>query len=93
MFAEAKLGNQWLDQHVNPQVYEVYNLVNKSDDEIWRINKEFIDRQKSAGKEFWFSHDPFLPKNEQFFAREVNYFIELGVKDFQKTGDLWKAVW
>jgi len=61
--------------------------------EIWRINKEFIDRQKAAGKEFWFSHDPFSPKNEQFFAREVNYLIDLKVKDFVKAGDLWKAVW
>jgi hypothetical protein len=77
-------GNKW---------DEVYRLVNKSDDEIWKINKEFIDRQKSAGKEFWFSHDPFSPKNEQFFAREVNYIIDLGAKDFQKVGDLWKAVW
>ncbi len=24
VYAEAKLGNQWLDQHVNPQVYELY---------------------------------------------------------------------
>jgi hypothetical protein len=77
-------GNKW---------DEVYGLVNKSDDEIWKINKEFMDRQKSAGKEFWFSHDPFSPKNEQFFAREVNYIIDLGAKDFQKVGDLWKAVW
>ena len=72
---------------------EVYNLVNKSKDEIWKINKEFIDRQKSAGKEFWFSHDPFSPKNEQFYAREVNYLIDLGVRNIQKVGDLWKAVW
>lgn len=72
---------------------EVYDLVNKSDDEIWKINKKFVDNQKAAGKEFWFSHDPFSPKNEQFFAREINYLIDLGVTDFEKVGDLWKAIW
>jgi hypothetical protein len=72
---------------------ELYNFVNKSDDEIWKINKEFIVRQKSAGKEFWFSHNPFSPMNEQFFAREVNFIIDLGAKDFRKVGDLWVAVW
>lgn len=61
---------------------EVSNLVSGNKDEIWRINKEFIDRQRTAGKEFWFSHDPFSPENSQFFAREVNYMIDLGVKDF-----------
>ncbi len=34
-----------------------------------RINKEFMDRQKAANKEFWFSHDPFSPRNEQFFCK------------------------
>jgi hypothetical protein len=72
---------------------EAYKLVNESNDEVWRINKLFIDRQKLANKEFWFSHDPFSAKNEQFFAREVNYLIELGVKDFAKVNDLWKAIW
>jgi len=72
---------------------EAYNLVNKNNDEIWKINKKFIDNQKALEKEFWFSHDPFSSKNEQFFAREVNYLIDLGVKDFEKVGNLWKAIW
>ena len=72
---------------------EAYKLVNESDDEIWRINKEFIDQQSAANKEFWFSHDPFSPRNEQFFAREINYLIDLGVSDFVKENDLWKAIW
>lgn len=38
-------------------------------------------------------YDLFFPKNEQFFAREINYLIDLKVKDFQKVGDLWKAIW
>lgn len=72
---------------------EAYSLVNESNEEIWKINKRFIDNQKTQGKEFWFSHDPYSPLNEQFFAKEVNYLIDLGVKDFEKIGTLWKANW
>lgn len=89
----SKAGTEYTYFDFGDKWDELYNLVNKSDDEIWKINKEFIDRQRSANKEFWFSHDPFSAKNEQFFAREVNYFIDLKVKNFQKIGDLWKAVW
>lgn len=90
----TKAGNEYTYFDFGDKWDEAYNLVNKSDDEIWRINKKFIDNQKAAGKEFWFSHDPFSPRNEQFFAKEVNYLIEgLDVKDFEKIGDLWKAVW
>jgi hypothetical protein len=89
----SKAGKDYTYFDFGDKFQEAYNLVGKNDDEIWRINKEFIDRQKAAGKEFWFSHDPFSPKNEQFFAREVNYLIDLKVMDFVKVGDLWKAVW
>lgn len=36
---------------------------------------------------------PYSAKNEQYFAREVNYLITMGVKDFEKIGLLWKAKW
>jgi hypothetical protein len=62
-------------------------------DEMWKLNKFFLEEQRSLGKEFWFSHDPFSPTNEQFFSREVNWMIDQGVQDFQKVGDLWKAIW
>jgi hypothetical protein len=55
--------------------------------------KKFIDEQMATNKEFWFSHDPFSPRNEKSFAKEINYLIDLGVKDFVKQGDLWKAIW
>jgi hypothetical protein len=72
---------------------EAMVIVNNDLDEIWKINKKFIENQKNLGKEFWFSHDPFTPYNDQFFAKEINYLIDLGVKDFEKIGDLWKAKW
>ncbi|WP_227021022.1 fibronectin type III domain-containing protein [Arenibacter algicola] len=89
----TKAGNNHTYFDFGEKWDEAYKLVNESDDEIWRINKEFIDQQRAANKEFWFSHDPFSPKNEQFFAREVNYLIDLGVTDFVKENDLWKALW
>ena len=61
--------------------------------QMWLNNKEFLDQQIIAKKEFWLSHDPFSPRNEQYFAFEVNYLIESGVKEFVKIGDQWKAIW
>ena len=89
----AKAGNNHTYFDFGDDWDGAYKLVNESNDEIWKINKTFIDNQKAANKEFWFSHDPFSPLNEQFFAREVNYLIDLGVVDFVKEGNLWKALW
>ncbi len=72
---------------------EAENIVAGNLDEMWKINKKFIDDQKALGKEFWFSHDPFSPIEGQFYAREINYLIDEGVTDFVKIGDSWKAVW
>lgn len=88
-----KAGNDFTFFSMGDLWDEASYLVDKNNDEIWRINKQFIDNQILLKKEFWFSHDPFSPKNEQFFAREVNYLIDLGVKDFVKLGDIWKAIW
>jgi len=60
---------------------------------MWKINKQFSDEQRSLNKEFWFSHDPFSPVNDQFYAREINYLIDIGVTDFQQIGNKWKAIW
>lgn len=89
----TKAGNDYTYFDFGDKWDEAYNFVNKNDDEIWKINKKFIDDQIANGKEFWFSHDPFSPKNGQFYAREVNYLIDLNVKEFIKIGDLWKAIW
>ena len=62
-----------------------------SRDEIWDVNKSFLDQQWSAGKDFVFSHDP--SKATGAFAKEVEHLKNLGVKGFEPTSDgLWKAV-
>ena len=51
---------------------EIYSIVG-NDDEMWRINKEFILRQKQLNKEFYFSHDPKSPKYVTgFYKREID---------------------
>ena len=57
---------------------------------MWSINKEFIDQQWSAGKEFYFSHNPW--QADGFFEQEVLHLIDLGVQDFIQVEDKWKAV-
>ncbi|GHV68708.1 hypothetical protein FACS1894199_16370 [Bacteroidia bacterium] len=89
----AKAGKEYTHFTMGDKWDEVFNLVNKNEDEMWKINKHFIDEQKLKNSEFWCSHDPFLPKDDKFFAREIKYLIDLGAKDFVKEGDLWKIIW
>lgn len=49
---------------------------NHNQQELWRINKAVLDEQLSQRKEFYFSHDPFSPKREQYFSLEIEYLIE-----------------
>ena len=82
------MGNKW---------DEAFNLVNKSDDEIWRINQKFIDNQKALGKEFYLSHDPSVATG--FYYREVQYLTKpvnqggLGGTVLNQGNNLWKIVW
>ena len=94
---KARAGTEYTFFDFENKWDEAYNLVNKNDDEIWRINQKFIDNQKALGKEFYLSHDPSIATG--FYFREVQYLTKpivqggLGGK-IQKQGiDLWKIVW
>ena len=93
----AKAGNSHTYFDMGNKWDEAKNLViggsNNWADEMWEINKKFLKDQKNQGKEFWLSHDPFSPGNDEFFAREVNWLIDNNVQNFQQIGGLWKAVW
>ncbi|MCL6592245.1 MAG: hypothetical protein K6U80_20150, partial [Firmicutes bacterium] len=66
-------------------------MVRLGKNNMWEINKEFLIQQWAAGKEFYFSHNPWEATGT--FVKEVEYLIDLGVKDFVKIGDnLWKAI-
>lgn len=60
-------------------------------DNMWNINKEFLNQQLKAGKNIVCSHDPW--KATGYFQDEVLHLIDSGATDFVKVGtNLWKVV-
>ncbi len=73
---------------------EAEALVNKNADEMWKINKKFIDEQKALNKEFYFSQEPWKAQSHEYLSKEAEYLIDLGAKDFQKiNANTWKVIW
>lgn len=73
---------------------EAEALVDKNADEMWKINKQFIDDQKALNKEFYFSQEPWKAQTQEYLSREAEYLIDLGAKDFEKINDnTWKVIW
>jgi len=58
------MGNAWDD---------VLASVGGDLDEMWKINKKFIDNRKYLGNEFFLSHSPVNPTG--FYKREIEYLI------------------
>lgn len=59
-----------------------------------KLIKNLFDNQYLGGKEFYFSHNPWLYPNDKFRTREAEYLIELGAKDFiQINSNTWKVLW
>lgn len=69
----------------------------KNYDEIWKVNKQFIDDQIEAGNRILMSNDPyqgyyFDDGSRRFYQREIDYLKELGYS-FKSIGDnLWEAI-
>lgn len=72
---------------------EALDLIGGNEDEMWKINKKFIDDQQAFKKDFYFSHEPWVAESHEFLSKEAEYLIDLGAKDFVKEGDLWKTIW
>lgn len=76
---------------------ELVRLFNGNYDEIWKINKMFIDKQIAANKTIFLTNSPFelylFESGElRFYQRELNYLTELGYR-FEKVGtNLWIAI-
>ena len=67
-------------------------VANMSPDEIWEINKAFLDEQIAQGKRILFSHDPNNPYPRSFFKREVDYLQEELGYTFEKNAEgIWEA--
>ena len=66
-------------------------------DEIWKVNKQFIDDQIGVGNRILLSNDPyqgyyFADGTKRFYQRELDYLKELGYS-FERVGDdLWEVV-
>lgn len=66
-------------------------------DEIWKVNRQFIDEQIATNKNILLSNDPykgyyFDDGAKRFYQREIDYILSKGYT-FESTGDgLWKAV-
>ncbi len=62
------------------------------------INRQFLQQQKAAGKEFWFSHDPRTAYPGSNFEMEVNWVKNnFGITEFTDQnlvhiGNYWKLM-
>lgn len=76
---------------------DALNSVGNNLDEMWKINKKFIDDQKLFGKEFFLSHNPSIA--DGFYFREIEYLTKpvsqggLGGSVINQGNNLWKVVW
>jgi hypothetical protein len=79
---------------------EAEAFVGGSVDEMWRINKKFIDNRRALGNEFYLSHDPLNPNYYKgFYKMEIDYLTKpigqggLGGTIVDLGNNLWKVVW
>jgi hypothetical protein len=63
---------------------EAEALVSENANEMWKINKKFIDEQIVKNKEFYFSYEPWIVQSHESLSKEAEYLIDLGAKDFFK---------
>ncbi len=53
---------------------EALSYVGNDFEEMWKVNKKFIDNRKSLGNEFYLSHNPSIA--DGFYLREINYITK-----------------
>ena len=83
-------------KELNAQYFELDNweelAAKYSDDEIWKINQNFLDIQTSSGREIYLSHNPAEYIGDgSFYSREIQYLLEAGY-EFIDEGGIWHAV-
>ncbi len=57
-------------------------------DFMWQINEAFLEQQRTAGKDFIFSHDPLNPTGKSY-PNEINYITTFYVGFEPIAGGLW----
>ncbi|WP_150544634.1 MULTISPECIES: hypothetical protein [Mesonia] len=73
---------------------ELFNKVNGNKDEIFKVNKKFIDNELKIKKDIFFSHNPF---DKEFlygyYKMEIDYLtITLKYKIVQVEENLWVTI-
>ncbi|MCP3920953.1 MAG: hypothetical protein GY714_00050, partial [Desulfobacterales bacterium] len=95
-FSQDAVSYQKVAAHYKSTYFKIndWNAVTKglSQDEIWRINRTFLTQQLKQGKQILFSHNPFKPRPNSFFEREVNFLRDLGYNFRQKNQWTWEAI-
>lgn len=88
-----RAGNEFTFFELEDKLWkETFEKVNFDFDEMWKINKQFIDEQFKRGKEIYLSHEPTYDKS--FFAREIDYLEkDLKGKITKISETLWKVEW
>lgn len=76
---------------------ELVKTTGENYDEVWKVNKAYLDDEIAAGKEIFLSNNPkdtyYLNNGQpQFYQRELDYLEELNFT-FEDVGNgLWKAI-
>ena len=66
-------------------------MVNGNKEEMWRINKQFLDNQIAKGKTIRLSHDPKI-EDGSYFNREIDYLKSKEyIIDDESIGGIWYA--
>ena len=73
---------------------EDWNKVTKglSPNEVWKINKAFLEQQIRQGKQILLSHDPSKVRPRSFYEKELNRLRDLGYNFKQVNQWTWEAV-
>ena len=70
------------------------NIVNQGSEEMWKINKKFIDDAVRQSNQIYLSHNPFDPNVvTRTYKRELDYLKQEYSASFTKINDsLWKVL-
>ena len=76
---------------------DLVKSLNNNYNEIWKINKQYIDNQIKLNKTIILTDNPelqylFGDGSKRFYQREIDYLSELGYTFSQVDDELWKAI-
>ena len=72
---------------------DLFGLIESNVDEMWKVNKKFIDDAYSKGDEIFLSHNPYDAKiRTGFYKMEIDYIEHILNGKIEKiSNDLWKV--